>query len=35
MNDHQAIQVQDLHKRFGDIQAVQGISFDVQAGRDL
>jgi ABC-2 type transport system ATP-binding protein len=33
MNDRQAIQVQDLRKRFGDIQAVQGISFDVQAGQ--
>jgi len=33
MNDRQAIQVQDLYKRFGDIQAVQGISFDVQAGQ--
>ncbi|MBN1135114.1 MAG: ABC transporter ATP-binding protein [Anaerolineae bacterium] len=32
MNDR-AIQVQDLHKRFGDIQAVQGISFEVQAGQ--
>jgi ABC-2 type transport system ATP-binding protein len=27
-----AIQVQDLHKNFGDVYAVQGVSFDVQAG---
>jgi ABC-2 type transport system ATP-binding protein len=27
-----AIQVQDLHKAFGEIQAVQGVSFDVQPG---
>ena len=31
-NDGKAVQVQDLHKNFGDIYAVQGISFDVQAG---
>ena len=31
-NDDKAVQVQDLHKNFGDIYAVQGISFDVQAG---
>ncbi|MCP4535715.1 MAG: ABC transporter ATP-binding protein [Chloroflexi bacterium] len=31
-NDNKAISVQDLHKNFGDIYAVQGISFDVQAG---
>ena len=33
MNERPAIQVQDLHKRFGDIHAVQGISFEVQAGQ--
>jgi len=33
MNDRQAIQVQDLHKRFGDIQAVRGISFEIQVGQ--
>ena len=27
-----AIQVQDLHKNFEDVYAVQGVSFDVQAG---
>jgi ABC-2 type transport system ATP-binding protein len=27
-----AIQVKDLYKSFGDIQAVQGVSFDVQQG---
>jgi ABC-2 type transport system ATP-binding protein len=32
MNNDKAIQVQDLHKNFGDIYAVQGVSFDVQAG---
>jgi ABC-2 type transport system ATP-binding protein len=32
MNDSKAIKVQDLHKNFGDIYAVQGISFDVQVG---
>jgi ABC-2 type transport system ATP-binding protein len=32
MNDDRAIQVQDLHKNFGDIRAVQGVSFDVQRG---
>jgi ABC-2 type transport system ATP-binding protein len=32
MNNGKAIQVQDLHKNFGDVYAVQGISFDVQAG---
>ena len=31
-DDNKAIQVQDLHKNFGDIYAVQGVSFDVQAG---
>ncbi len=32
MNDGKAIQVQDLHKNYGDVYAVQGVSFDVQAG---
>lgn len=32
MQDHLAIQVQGLHKRFGDIQAVQGVGFDVARG---
>jgi ABC-2 type transport system ATP-binding protein len=32
MNNDKAIQVQDLHKHFGDVYAVQGVSFDVQAG---
>jgi ABC-2 type transport system ATP-binding protein len=32
MNNDKAIQVQDLHKNFGDVYAVQGVSFDVQAG---
>ena len=32
MDDNKAIQVQDLHKNFGDVYAVQGVSFDVQAG---
>ncbi len=32
MNNGLAIQVQDLHKNFGDIHAVQGVTFDVQAG---
>jgi ABC-2 type transport system ATP-binding protein len=30
--NHIAIQVSNLHKSFGEIQAVQGISFDVQPG---
>jgi ABC-2 type transport system ATP-binding protein len=30
--DQVAIQTQDLHKDFGDIHAVQGVSFHVQAG---
>jgi ABC-2 type transport system ATP-binding protein len=33
MNDQPAIQVQDLHRDFGDIRAVQGITFDVPAGQ--
>jgi ABC-2 type transport system ATP-binding protein len=32
MNNGKAIQVQDLYKDYGDIQAVQGVSFDVHAG---
>ncbi|RLC92199.1 MAG: export ABC transporter ATP-binding protein [Chloroflexi bacterium] len=32
MDKSKAIQVQDLHKNFGDIHAVQGVSFDVRAG---
>ena len=32
MNNDKAIQVQDLHKNFGDVYAVRGISFEVQAG---
>jgi ABC-2 type transport system ATP-binding protein len=32
MINDKAIQVQDLHKNFGDVYAVQGVSFDVQAG---
>jgi len=32
MNNDRAIQVQDLHKSFGDVYAVQGVSLHVQAG---
>jgi ABC-2 type transport system ATP-binding protein len=32
MNNDKAIQVQDLHKNYGEVYAVQGVSFDVQAG---
>ena len=32
MSDEYAIQVQDLCKRFGEIQAVQGVSFNVAPG---
>jgi ABC-2 type transport system ATP-binding protein len=32
MSDDKAIQVQELHKNFGDIYAVQGVSFDVRQG---
>jgi ABC-2 type transport system ATP-binding protein len=32
MSNDKAIQVQNLHKNFGDVYAVQGVSFDVQAG---
>ena len=35
MNNGLAIQVQDLHKSFGDVYAVQGVSFDVRGRRDL
>ena len=27
-----AIQVQDLHKSFGEVQAVRGVSFEVRQG---
>jgi ABC-2 type transport system ATP-binding protein len=26
------LQIRNLHKRFGDVQALDGISFDVQPG---
>jgi ABC-2 type transport system ATP-binding protein len=32
VNNGKSIQVQDLYKNYGDIQAVQGVSFDVHAG---
>jgi ABC-2 type transport system ATP-binding protein len=32
MTNGKAIEVRDLHKDFGDVYAVQGVSFDVQAG---
>ena len=32
MSAQAAIQVQDMHKHFGDLRAVDGVSFDVQAG---
>jgi ABC-2 type transport system ATP-binding protein len=35
MNDGKAIEVQDLHKDFGDVHAVQGVSFEAQAGEIL
>jgi ABC-2 type transport system ATP-binding protein len=35
MNSGKAIQIQDLHKNYGDVYAVQGVSFDVQAGEIL
>ncbi len=31
-NKHIAIQVQDLRKSYGEVQAVQGMSFDVPPG---
>ncbi|UCC65375.1 MAG: ATP-binding cassette domain-containing protein [Anaerolineae bacterium] len=33
MEDQHAIRVQSLHKRFGEIQAVYGVSFDVAQGQ--
>ena len=35
MHNEKAIQIQDLHKRFGDVYAVQGVSLNVQAGEIL
>jgi linearmycin/streptolysin S transport system ATP-binding protein len=35
MHDEKAIQIQDLHKRFGDVYAVQGVSLNVQEGEIL
>jgi ABC-2 type transport system ATP-binding protein len=35
MNNNRAIQVQDLHKDFGEVYAVRGISFDVEQGEIL
>jgi ABC-2 type transport system ATP-binding protein len=32
MDNSKAIQVHDLHKNYGNVYAVQGVSFDVQAG---
>ena len=32
MNNDKAIQIQNLHKSFEEVYAVQGVSFDVQAG---
>lgn len=32
MTNAKAIQVQDLHKNFGEVQAVQGVNFEVPAG---
>ena len=32
MGNDKAIQVQDLHKNFGDMYAVRGVSFDVERG---
>lgn len=34
MDDVKAIQVQDLHKNFGDVYAVQGIRFDIVYSRN-
>jgi ABC-2 type transport system ATP-binding protein len=28
-----AVEIRDLHKRFGEVKAVEGLSFDVEAGR--
>ena len=33
MPDGVAIQVQDLHKNYGEVAAVRGVSFEVQAGQ--
>lgn len=33
MHNGKAIQVQDLHKHYGEVYAVQGVSFDVPAGQ--
>jgi ABC-2 type transport system ATP-binding protein len=27
------VEIRDLHKRFGSVEAVKGLSFDVEAGR--
>jgi len=35
MENEKAIEVRDLHKNFGDVYAVQGISFEAQAGEIL
>ncbi|HSJ54332.1 MAG TPA: ABC transporter ATP-binding protein [Anaerolineae bacterium] len=35
MNNGHAIEVQGLHKRFGDVQAVRGVDFDVAQGEIL
>jgi len=35
MNDGKAIEVQDLYKNFGDVQAVEGVSFEAEAGEIL
>src|SRR5512146_249845 len=32
MQDKSAIQVQNLHKKFGEVYAVRGVSFEVRAG---
>ena len=32
MENNEAIEVQELHKNFGDVYAVQGVSFDVHRG---
>jgi ABC-2 type transport system ATP-binding protein len=32
MDNDKAIQVKDLHKNFGEVYAVQGVSFDLQVG---
>jgi len=33
MNPKHAIEIKDLYKAYGDIQAVQGVSLDIEAGR--